>query len=90
VLRATWCGPCKLIGPIVTQISEEYGEKLKVVKFNCTEKTEMRDKYRVFGLPCLIMFKDGQEIAGSRKEGLLTLNACKDLVEKSLVAAAEL
>jgi len=76
-----------MANPFLTQ---EYGEKLKVVKFNCTEKTEMRDKYRVFGLPCLIMFKDGQEIAGSRKEGLLTLNACKDLVEKSLVAAAEL
>lgn len=44
----------------------------------------------MFGLPCLIMFKDGQEVSGSRKEGLLTLNACKDLVEKSLTAAAEL
>lgn len=59
------------------------------MKFNCTEKTEMRDKYRVFGLPALIMFKDGEEVPGSRKEGLLTLNACRDLVEKSLTVSAK-
>lgn len=49
----------------------------------------MRDKYRVFGLPALIMFKDGEEVPGSRKEGLLTLNACRDLVEKSLTVSAK-
>ncbi len=56
---APWCGPCKMIAPILEQISEEYGDSLKIVKINIDENEATPKKYGVRGIPTLSLFKNG-------------------------------
>jgi len=57
---ATWCGPCKMIAPVVTEIAEEYKERVKVCKVNVDEQAELAIKYQVTSIPTLILLKKGQ------------------------------
>ncbi len=57
---AEWCGPCKMIGPSLEEISEEMGETVKIVKVNIDENQETAIKYGVRSIPTLIVFKDGE------------------------------
>lgn len=56
---ASWCGPCKLQGPIIDELAEEIGEKAIVGKANTEEAVETSTKYEVMSIPTLILFKDG-------------------------------
>ena len=57
---AEWCGPCKMIGPILGELSEEYADKVKIVKLNVDENNSTAIQYAVRSIPTLILFKDGQ------------------------------
>ncbi|SVC07830.1 uncharacterized protein METZ01_LOCUS260684 [marine metagenome] len=57
---AEWCGPCKMIGPILGELSEEYADKVKIVKLNVDENNNTAIQYAVRSIPTLILFKDGQ------------------------------
>ena len=57
---AEWCGPCKMIGPILGELSEEYADKVKIVQLNVDENNNTAIKYAVRSIPTLILFKDGQ------------------------------
>mmetsp|Transcript_13572 Transcript_13572/g.18612 ORF Transcript_13572/g.18612 Transcript_13572/m.18612 type:complete len:183 (+) Transcript_13572:122-670(+) len=69
---ATWCGPCKLATIVVEQLKVEYGDKLKIVKIETDPNPECVDKYSVYGLPTFMIFKDGELIPGSHREGAIT------------------
>lgn len=56
---AEWCGPCKMIAPVLEEIAEEYEGKLKVCKLNIDENQETPPKYGVRGIPTLMLFKNG-------------------------------
>ena len=56
---AEWCGPCKMIGPILEEIAGEYNGKLRVAKLNIDENTNTPQKYGIRGIPTLMLFKDG-------------------------------
>ena len=60
---AEWCGPCKMIAPILDEIAEEYNGKLTVAKLNIDENQETPQKYAVRGIPTLMIFKDGEVAA---------------------------
>ncbi|MDD5274859.1 MAG: thioredoxin TrxA [Methylovulum sp.] len=57
---AEWCGPCKMIAPILDAIAEEYSGKLKVVKLNIDDNPQTPQHYGVRGIPTLMLFKDGE------------------------------
>ena len=57
---AEWCGPCKMIAPILDEIAKEYAGKLTVVKLNIDENQETPQHYGVRGIPTLMLFKDGE------------------------------
>ena len=57
---AEWCGPCKMIGPLLVELSEEYAKKVKIVKLNVDENNNTAIHYAVRSIPTLILFKDGQ------------------------------
>jgi thioredoxin 1 len=62
---AEWCGPCKMIAPILEEIADEYTDKLTVAKINIDENKETPQKYAVRGIPTLMIFKNG-EVAGTK------------------------
>jgi thioredoxin 1 len=60
---AEWCGPCKMIGPSLEEISEELGEQVQIVKLNIDDHPDTPAKYGVRGIPTMILFKDGERVA---------------------------
>lgn len=56
---ADWCGPCKMIAPILDEIAEEYKDKVKVAKLNIDENPSTPPKYGIRGIPTLMLFKGG-------------------------------
>lgn len=60
---ADWCGPCKMMAPIVERLAEEYEGKLKVGKCNTDENMPLAQKYRVASIPTFMIFKEGQPAA---------------------------
>ena len=72
---AEWCGPCKMIAPILDTIAEEYGDRLKVVKINIDENPQTPHRYSVRSIPTLLLLKggsvEGQQV-GAIAKGMLT------------------
>jgi thioredoxin 1 len=60
---ATWCGPCRMVGPVVSEIAEEYEGKVKVGKVNVDEEDELAERFGVQSIPTIILFKNGEEAA---------------------------
>ena len=60
---AEWCGPCKMIAPILDEIAQTYGERLQVAKLNVDENRDVPAKYGIRGIPTLMLFKEGQVAA---------------------------
>ncbi|MBU4343380.1 MAG: thioredoxin [Candidatus Omnitrophica bacterium] len=58
---ATWCMPCKMIAPVVNEISNEYNGKCKVAKLNIDDAMEIATRFGVMNIPTIILFKDGKE-----------------------------
>ncbi|MBK8699410.1 MAG: thioredoxin [Saprospiraceae bacterium] len=59
---AEWCGPCRLIGPIVEDLAKEYDGKVKIGKVNVDENPEISMKYGIRSIPTILIFKDGQVV----------------------------
>jgi thioredoxin 1 len=59
---APWCGPCRMLAPVVDQVAEEYAGKVKVFKLNTDENPESAVKFRINSIPNLIFFKDGKPV----------------------------
>lgn len=73
---ASWCGPCKMVGPIIDEIANEVTD-VKICKVNVDEQPELAKEYKVMSIPTLIVFKDGQmvkrEVGAKSKEDLLAM-----------------
>lgn len=59
---ASWCGPCKLISPLIDKLAEEYEGRAKVVKLDLDSNKENAKKYGIKSIPVVLIFKDGQEV----------------------------
>lgn len=57
---AEWCGPCRMVGPILDEMSGDFGGKVKIVKLNVDENPETASKYGIMSIPTLLLFKDGK------------------------------
>ncbi len=77
---APWCGPCKMLQPVLEKLAEEFSDRLKVVKINVDENPKLPAKYGVRGIPALIIFKSGEEV--ERHVGTVTYAQLKEIVEK--------
>ncbi len=58
---AEWCGPCKMMAPVLDQVSLQLGDKAKIVKLNTDDNPNTSMQYQITGIPCLIVFKNGKE-----------------------------
>jgi thioredoxin 1 len=79
---AEWCGPCKMIGPALEEISDELAGKVTIAKLNIDENPEAPSKYGVRGIPTMILFKDGQPAA--TKVGAAPKSQLKGWIEGEL------
>ncbi len=79
---AEWCGPCKMVAPILDQIAEEYQGRLKVAKLNIDENPRTPQHYGVRGIPTLMLFKNGEVEA--TKVGALSKSQLKAFLEQNL------
>lgn len=59
---ADWCGPCKMMAPVIEELAEELQEKAKVGKINVDESTDITTQYDVMSIPTIIIFKNGKEV----------------------------
>ncbi|UTR11309.1 MULTISPECIES: thioredoxin [Evansella] len=59
---APWCGPCKMIAPVLEELDGEMGDKVKIVKLDVDENQETASKYGVMSIPTLLVFKDGEVV----------------------------
>lgn len=76
---ASWCGPCRMLSPIVENIASKYSGKLKVVKLNVDEAGETAAQYGITAIPTLIFFKGGQKV--EQKTGFMQEDALSKVVE---------
>ena len=77
---AEWCGPCKMIAPILDEIAKEYGEKLKICKIDVDSNPDIAPKFGIRGIPTLIMFKHGN--AESTKVGAVSKSQLIEFVDE--------
>ena len=71
---AEWCGPCKMIAPILEAIAEEHGDKLNIVKLNVDQNPQITQKYNILNIPTLGVFSGGEvvkELVGARSKSAL-------------------
>ena len=59
---ATWCGPCRMIGPEIEELAVEYDGRAEVCKVNVDDEKALAKRFRIMSIPCVILFKDGQEL----------------------------
>jgi thioredoxin 1 len=82
---APWCGPCKMLSPVVEKIAGSLGDKVSFVKLNTDENPGLAGHYGVSGIPCLILFKNGQPI--DRIVGFVPEAHIRSMLDKHLAAA---
>jgi thioredoxin 1 len=77
---AEWCGPCRMVSPIVDELGADYADKLDVVKVNVDEEPELAQQYGITGIPALLVFKGGEiakTMVGAKPKAILV----QDLAE---------
>lgn len=79
---APWCGPCKMAGPVLEELSEEHKGEVDFVKVNVDENQSMPEKYGIMSIPTTILFKDGEEVA--RQVGFTGKQGFEDTIKKGL------
>ncbi|MRG88383.1 thioredoxin [Salinibacillus xinjiangensis] len=77
---APWCGPCKMIAPVLEDLDSELSEKVKIIKLDVDENQETAQKYGVMSIPTLLLFKDGEVV--DQVVGFQPKEALAELVNK--------
>ncbi len=79
---AEWCGPCKMIGPILEELSTEYGDRIQIAKMNVDENQSVPAQFNIRGIPTLILFKNGTVAA--QKVGALAKSQLTAFIDSNL------
>jgi thioredoxin 1 len=79
---AEWCGPCRMVSPVVEELSNEYDGKVSFVKVNVDEANELASKYNVFSIPTLAVFNKGEIVA--QQVGAASKESYKNMIDKAL------
>ena len=77
---ATWCGPCKMMHPVLEQLKDELGESIRIIKIDVDKNNSLAMNYRVQSVPTLMLFRKGEMLW--RQSGALPLSALKKVIEQ--------
>ena len=79
---ATWCGPCRMLSPLLDEVEEEMADKITVVKVNVDDADEIAMRYRIMSIPTLLFFKGGQVV--DKTVGAMSKSALVDKINANL------
>lgn len=79
---ASWCGPCRMVSPVIDQLAEEYDGKILVGKVNVDDEGSLAAEYAVVSIPTVILFKDGKQV--EKLVGAHSLDDYADMIDKVL------
>ena len=79
---ATWCGPCRMLSPLLDEVEEEMADKIEVVKVNVDDADEVAMRYRIMSIPTLLFFKNGAMV--DRSVGAMPKSALVDKINANL------
>ena len=79
---AEWCGPCKVLGPVIDEVSVDYSEKVKFVKLNNDNNPSNTQKYGIRGIPTLLLFKNGEKVDTS--VGVISKSELASFLDKNI------
>lgn len=79
--HALWCGPCKMLAPVLKEVKDELGEKVKIIKIDVDQNQSLANKFQVRGVPTMMLFKNGEMVW--RQSGLVP----KDQILQAIKAA---
>ena len=80
---ATWCGPCKMLGPILKDVKDNLGDRISIIKIDVDKNQQIASKYQVRGVPTMILYQQGKQLW--RQSGVLT----KDEIIKVILAKSQ-
>ena len=79
---ATWCGPCKMLGPILKEVKDNLGDRISIIKIDVDKNQQIASKYQVRGVPTMILYQQGKQLW--RQSGVLTKDEIiRVILEKS-------
>ncbi|MBW2938290.1 thioredoxin [Aureisphaera sp. CAU 1614] len=79
---ADWCGPCKMLAPILKQVKDEVGDAIKIIKIDVDKNQSLASQYQVMGVPTLILYKGGKQVW--RQSGVLQKHELVQLIQSHL------
>lgn len=77
--HATWCGPCRAMAPVLDELQAELGERVRIVKIDVDEYTDLAVEMKIMGVPTFMLYRDGQELW--RQAGVMTKKSLQYIVE---------
>ncbi|MBQ6796364.1 MAG: thioredoxin [Clostridia bacterium] len=79
---ATWCGPCRMLAPVLESVAEDYEDKVKFVKLDVDEAGDIAREYSIMSIPTLIIIKNGEEVA--KQVGSLGAEALEEWIDENI------
>ena len=79
---AEWCGPCKMIDPILHELADEYDDRLKIAKINIDENQQVTSQFKIRGIPTLMIFSEGK--VQGMKVGAVTKGVLKGFIDETI------
>ena len=79
---ATWCGPCKMMHPVLEQLKDEFGDSIRIIKIDVDKNEAISAQYRIMSVPTFMLFKNGEAVW--RQSGTIRLNDLKNLISQYL------
>ena len=79
---ATWCGPCKMMAPVLDQLKDQLGSKVRVLKIDVDKNQEVAEKFKIRGVPTFILFKSGEILW--RQSGVIELNKLRSMIQSHI------
>ncbi|MGB7921889.1 MAG: thioredoxin [Pyrinomonadaceae bacterium] len=83
---ATWCGPCRVLAPVLEKVAEKYGASARIVKLDVDDNSAITQRYGIKGMPTLVLFKNGTE--QERVVGAVSGEVISRMIDKHLASAA--
>ena len=77
---ATWCGPCKMMHPVLEQLKDDLGDSIRIMKIDVDKNESLSETYRIQSVPTLMLFKEGKQFW--RQSGAMRVQELKDLIAK--------